>query len=246
VRQAVDVHTSGGPVLAGDLDVPESAYGLVVFAHRSGSSRLSPRNQAVARTLADGGLATLLIDLLDEAEEREDVRTARLRFDIGLLADRVTEAVESASQAPATAGLPVGLFGASTGAAAALVAAARLAHRPSAEERSSRPSAGERSSRPSAGERGNQVRAVVSRGGRVDLAGDALPEVEAPTLLVVGGHDRTVIDLNRQAAGHLRAVHQIEIVPGAGHLFEEPGALDRVAERAAGWFRQHLAVNGAA
>lgn len=207
----VVIESSGGE-LPGDLVVPEEARGIVVFAHGSGSSRHSSRNRAVAEVLRASGFATLLIDLLTEEEERVDLRTRELRFDIDLLASRVSTAVEQIRRQLAVRGLPVGLFGASTGAAAALVAAAD----------------------------DHSVRAVVSRGGRPDLAGDALPRVQAPTLLIVGGLDTQVIELNERASGLLTAPNRIEIVPGATHLFEEPGTLDRVAELAAGWFRDQI------
>lgn len=205
--------------LAGDLGMPDEPVqpvGIVVFAHGCGSSRHSRRNQAVAATLREHGLATLLLDLLTAAEERVDARTGQLRFDIGLLAGRVSVGVEYVRSDTAGRRLPIGLFGASTGAAAALVAAA-----------------------------GNQeVGAVVSRGGRPDLAADALARVAAPTLLIVGSRDHQVIELNRQAAGRLTARHRIGIVQGAGHLFEEPGALEQVAGMAAGWFTEHLPATG--
>ncbi|AXB41356.1 dienelactone hydrolase family protein [Amycolatopsis albispora] len=199
-----------GVELAGDLVVPEGASGVVVFAHGSGSSRHSRRNRAVAEVLQDNGFATLLLDLLTEREERADRRTGELRFDIPVLAERLAAAVEQVGERDAVRGLPVGLFGASTGAAAALVAAARL----------------------------DAVRAVVSRGGRPDLAGGALAEVRAPTLLIVGGLDLPVLDLNQAAAAQLGA--RVEIVPGATHLFEEPGALDEVSRLASNWFGAHL------
>jgi putative phosphoribosyl transferase len=199
--------------LPGELTVPADAIGVVAFAHGSGSSRHSPRNTAVARSLQDHRLATLLFDLLSTAEERRDSATGELRFDIGLLADRLVAAVDRLVADPATRGLPLGLFGASTGAAAALVAAAR---------------------------RPEVVRAVVSRGGRPDLAGDALSEVECPTLLVVGGSDTQVLRLNERAAHRLAGPHELEVVPKATHLFTEPGALERVAELAAEWFARHL------
>lgn len=207
----VVIDSSGGE-LPGDLVVPEEARGIVVFAHGSGSSRHSSRNRAVAEVLRASGFATLLIDLLTEEEERVDLRTRELRFDIDLLASRVSTAVEQIRRQLAVRGLPVGLFGASTGAAAALVAAAD----------------------------DHSVRAVVSRGGRPDLAGDALTRVQAPTLLIVGGLDTQVIDLNVRACRQLTAPNRIEIIPGATHLFEEPGTLDEVAELAAGWFRDHV------
>lgn len=200
--------------LTGDLVVPGGAVGLVVFAHGSGSSRHSPRNRAVAELLQHRGLATLLLDLLTPGEERIDLRTAELRFDIALLAGRLVAALDWAAGADATAGLPVGLFGASTGAGAALIAAVA---------------------------RVDRVRAVVSRGGRPDLAGDALGQVRAPTLLIVGGADEQVLGLNNAAAARLTAAHEVAVVPGAGHLFEEPGALERVTALAADWFTTHLA-----
>lgn len=204
-----------GDVLHGDLQLPPDARGLVLFAHGSGSSRKSPRNRFVARALCDGGLATLLFDLLTEDEEEIDEVTAELRFDIELLAERLMRATAWARAEAATAALPLGYFGASTGAAAALVAAARL---------------------PTA------VQAVVSRGGRPDLAGDALTQVRAPTLLIVGGRDSEVIQLNRAAYAELAGEARVEVVPGAGHLFVEPGALERVAELARDWFLRHLAA----
>jgi pimeloyl-ACP methyl ester carboxylesterase len=203
----------GRVALEGMLAVPADAAGLVLFAHGSGSSRFSRRNQFVAEALNDAGLATLLFDLLTIEESRVDDVTREWRFNINLLAERVVGAVDWCGNHDDTRGFRLGLFGASTGAAAALVAAAQ---------------------RPEA------VGAVVSRGGRPDLAGDALPEVEAPTLLIVGGDDLQVIRLNREAAALLQAPHQLEIVPGATHLFEEPGTLEQVAELAGAWFRRHL------
>ena len=205
---------SRGGRLAGDLAVPAEPVGIVVFAHGSGSSRYSRRNRAVAAALQERGLATLLLDLLTEAEEQVDARTRQLRFDIDLLAGRVITAVEQITEHPAARGLPAGLFGASTGAAAALVAAAH--------DRS--------------------IRAVVSRGGRPDLARDALPQVQAPTLLIVGSMDIQVLDLNRKASLQLVAASRVEVVQGATHLFEEPGALEKVAQLAAAWFHDHLAA----
>jgi dienelactone hydrolase len=198
-----------GAAVGGTLTEPEEARGLVVFAHGSGSSRFSPRNRQVADVLHGTGLATLLVDLLTEEEEQVDLRTRELRFDIGLLGERVTAAVDWATER----GLPIGAFGASTGAAAALVAAA---------------------------ERPVAVRAVVSRGGRPDLAGEALRRVGAPTLLIVGGADPVVLDLNREAMEQMTAETSLEVVPGATHLFEEPGALDRVAELARDWFVERI------
>jgi putative phosphoribosyl transferase len=200
--------------LVGTLTVPPAARGIVVFAHGSGSGRFSPRNRAVAGVLVDAGLATLLMDLLTAEEEAEDLRTASLRFDIGLLAERVVGAIDWLPSDATLAELPVGCFGASTGAAAALIAAA---------------------------ERPQRVSAVVSRGGRPDLAGDALPRVRAPTLLIVGGRDTEVIRLNQQAQALLGGESRLEIVPGASHLFEEPGALEQVAALAREWFLRYLA-----
>jgi len=214
VAQPVNVVVRDANIrLSGDLLVPPRAAGLVVFAHGSGSGRHSPRNRAVAESLATAGLATLLFDLLTEAEERIDRRTAELRFDIPLLAGRVLTAVDWAGTDPRVGTLRVGLFGASTGVGAALVAAS---------------------------ERRARVHAVVSRGGRPDLAGAALERVTAPTLLVVGGRDEEVIRLNREAMTHLRARTEMVLVEGATHLFEEPGALDRVSELARAWFLEHL------
>ncbi|RIW45650.1 hydrolase [Micromonospora endophytica] len=199
--------------LAGDVVVPAEPRGVVLFAHGSGSSRHSPRNVAVARALNAGGLGTVLIDLLTPAEDEVDAVTAELRFDIGLLADRLAGVVDwLASERPAGTA-PVGLFGASTGAAAALVAAAR---------------------------RPDLVRAVVSRGGRPDLAGAALGQVRAPTLLLVGGLDEQVIDLNQEALNQLTAPAELRVIPGATHLFEEPGTLEQVAEAARDWFQDQL------
>jgi pimeloyl-ACP methyl ester carboxylesterase len=199
--------------LRGELTVPPAARGLVVFAHGSGSGRRSPRNQAVARCLQGKGLGTLLFDLLTEEEERLEYQTRHLRFDIPLLAERLIKATAWAGSQTILRDLPIGYFGASTGAAAALVAAAQL---------------------------GDGIRAVVSRGGRPDLAGKALPKVKAATLLIVGGHDTQVIELNVEAHSALRCQKQLTIVPSATHLFEEPGALERVAQLAAEWFLEHL------
>lgn len=204
---------SVGVEIHGDLAVPDRPRGVVVFAHGSGSGRHSPRNRFVARGLNEGGLATLLIDLLTEAEERVDTLTREHRFDIGLLAERLGRSIDWLREQPETGELPVGLFGASTGAGAALVAAARYPE---------------------------DVKAVVSRGGRPDLAGPALPMVEAPTLLIVGGADEPVIDLNKQARAAMRAEVSLEIVPGATHLFEEPGKLEEVVSLARRWFEKHL------
>jgi putative phosphoribosyl transferase len=204
---------AGGVLLDGDLAIPEHPTGLIVFAHGSGSSRHSPRNQIVATELHEYGLATLLTDLLTTEEEVADARTGHLRFDIGLLADRVIAVIDWARENPPTAALPIGLFGASTGAGAALVAAA---------------------ARPSA------VRAVVSRGGRPDLAGPALLEVRSPTMFLVGERDREVLDLNEQARNTMRISAELRVIAGASHLFSEPGALDLVAEEAAGFFEMHV------
>jgi pimeloyl-ACP methyl ester carboxylesterase len=205
--------SAGSVMLDGSLVLPEDTRAVVLFVHGSGSSRYSPRNQYVARLLNDGKLATLLIDLLTPEEEALDTRTAHLRFDIGLLAERVVAATDWLNQYPDTSNLPLGYFGASTGAAAALVGAAT---------------------------RPDVVGAVVSRGGRPDLAGAALPYVQAPTLLIVGGNDVEVIQLNRQAFAQLRCEKRLAIIPGASHLFEEPGALDEVALLARDWFERHL------
>jgi putative phosphoribosyl transferase len=199
--------------LEGALRMPEGATGLVLFAHGSGSSRHSPRNRYVAQALNEGGLATLLIDLLTSAEEHEDDRTARLRFDIHLLAERVIGTSDWLLQNAATKHLRIGYFGASTGAAAALEAAA---------------------------ERPSEIGAVVSRGGRPDLALPVLGRVKAPTLLIVGARDGAVIEMNREAFEHLQTEKRLEIVPGATHLFEEPGALEQVAHLARDWFTGHL------
>jgi dienelactone hydrolase len=204
---------AGAVALQGALAIPVGARGLIVFAHGSGSSRFSPRNRNVARALNVAGFATLLIDLLTAPENARDASTAEFRFDIPLLARRLVFALGWVSSQPATRALPIGLFGASTGAAAALIAAAT---------------------------RPGLVRAVVSRGGRPDLAGAALEEVSAPTLLIVGGDDAQVITLNRQAARRLRCAHELAIVAGATHLFEEWGALDRVTELATNWFQHYL------
>jgi putative phosphoribosyl transferase len=209
----------GSVALAGDLAVPAGAGGLVLFAHGSGSSRHSPRNRAVARALNEAGLGTLLIDLLSAEEEIADARDAHLRFDIALLADRLVGVADWLAREPGARSLPLGLFGASTGAAAALVAAA---------------------------ERPHLVRAVVSRGGRPDLAGQAIAAVAAPTLLLVGGADDVVLELNRRALAALRCAKELVVIPGATHLFEEPGALEEVARLAARWFTRHLGRPGAA
>jgi putative phosphoribosyl transferase len=195
--------------LGASLSIPRSPCGLIVFAHGSGSSRLSPRNQFVADRLARSGFATLLTDLLTQDEERVDRMTAEFRFDVTLLARRLAAATDHARAAFADAPLPIGYFGASTGAAAALIAAAQ---------------------------RPEEIFAVVSRGGRPDLAAEALAAVKAPTLLIVGSSDTTVLALNRQAQQRMRCRCELALIPGASHLFEEPGALERVAEMAAQWF----------
>jgi putative phosphoribosyl transferase len=205
---------AGRAILAGNLAIPEAATALVLFVHGSGSSRYSRRNQFVALTLNKVGLATLLFDLLTPDEELIDSRTAELRFDIDLLAERLVHATSWAKQQAQTRDLGIGYFGSSTGGGAALVAAAQLPE---------------------------DIDAVVSRGGRPDLAGESLPKVKAPTLLIVGGEDHVVIDLNRKARAQMKCEAKIEIVPGATHLFEEPGALERVAELASDWFLLHAA-----
>jgi putative phosphoribosyl transferase len=204
-------------VLSGNLNVPEGAAALVLFAHGSGSSRHSPRNQSVARVLNEAGLATLLFDLLTPEEEAADVRTREHRFNIGLLAERLLHATSWAKQQEQTCDLRVGYFGSSTGGGAALVAAAEIP---------------------------KDVGAVVSRGGRPDLAGDALPKVQAPTLLIVGGNDDIVIELNERARDQMRCEVKLEIVSGATHLFEEPGALEKVAKLASDWFVSHISAAG--
>jgi dienelactone hydrolase len=206
--------TVGAVTLDGDLVVPPGARGIVLFAHGSGSSRKSPRNRRVAGQLQEAGLATLLFDLLTQDEERRDAVTAELRFNIELLADRLARATDWVASQPSLRELPVGYFGASTGGGAALVAAALRPH---------------------------AVHAIVSRGGRPDLAGEYLPLVKAPTLLIVGGRDTPVIEMNRAAFDQLRLVQkQLVLVPGATHLFEEPGTLDRVANLASAWFVRYL------
>jgi dienelactone hydrolase len=208
------VAVPAGPVtLAGDLALPDGARGVVLFAHGSGSSRRSPRNRAVAAALQARGLGTLVFDLLTPEEERADTRTGHLRFDIGLLARRLVAATDWLLGDADLATLDVGYFGASTGGGAALVAAA---------------------------DRPRRVRAVVCRGGRPDLAADALPRVEAPTLLIVGGEDRPVIGMNRDAMARMRADVRLEIVPGATHLFEEEGALEEVARLAGVFLARYL------
>jgi putative phosphoribosyl transferase len=206
---------STGVRLEGIMSMPDEANGIVLFVHGSGSSRHSPRNQYVAQTLQEGGLATLLFDLLTIEEEQIDLRTRHLRFDISLLARRTAGAMEWLALQPYAQELKIGLFGSSTGAAAALIAAAELPER---------------------------VDAVVSRGGRPDLASAALPKVQAPTLLIVGSHDEVVIDLNQKALAQMgpEAEKKLMIVPGASHLFEEPGTLEYAARLARDWFQAHL------
>jgi putative phosphoribosyl transferase len=206
---------AGGAVLSGNLTIPDGAASLVLFAHGSGSSRHSPRNQFVARTLNDAGLATLLFDLLTQHEEAIDMGTGEHRFNIGLLAERLVHATKWTKQQEQTRDLRIGYFGSSTGGAAALVAAVEMPE---------------------------DVGAIVSRGGRPDLAGDALPKVQVPTSLIVGGNDDIVIELNEQARDRMRCEVKLEIVPGATHLFEEPGALEKVAQLASDWFVAHLAA----
>ncbi len=211
----VQVDVGNNIVLGGNLSLPEHPRGIVVFAHGSGSSRYSPRNQFVARVLHEAGFATLLFDLLTPQEEEQDRYTGHLRFDIDLLSRRVMGATNWITLNPATKNLKIGYFGASTGAAAALVAAA---------------------------ERPLAVGAVVSRGGRPDLASSYLPRVQAPVLLLVGSRDTQVIELNRMAFALLKSEKRLEIVPGASHLFEEPGTLEQVAQLASEWFQRYLAA----
>lgn len=208
------VQIRAGPVeLRGDLTIPEGATGIVLFAHGSGSGRMSPRNRYVADVLHQGGLATLLMDLLTVSEEQADADTGHLRFDISLLAQRLVAATNWLQDMPVLHQPKIGYFGSSTGGGAALVAAAQ---------------------KPA------EVRAVVSRGGRPDLAGAALSQVSAPTLLIVGARDVSVIELNEAARKQLRSVTHLEIIPGATHLFEEPGTLEKVAALARDWFRTYL------
>ena len=204
---------SGSVKLDADVAVPLGAMGIVAFAHGSGSNRHSPRNRHVAGVMQDAGLATLLLSLLTVEEEAEDLMTGKLRFDIGLLGRRLVDTIDWLQRYEEARGLRVGLFGSSTGAAGALIAAA---------------------------ERPEVVAAVVSRGGRPDLAAPVLDRVKAPTLLIVGGDDYPVIGMNRKAFADLRSVKEMVVVPGATHLFEEPGALEKVAELAKNWFVKYL------
>lgn len=213
-EKEVQVKLSPDVTLTGILSIPDDAQGIILFAHGSGSSRHSPRNQYVAGTLNEAGFSTLLFDLLTEVEESIDNRTRSYRFDIKLLAIRVVGAIDWLREQALTKELSIGLFGASTGAAAALVAASK---------------------------RQPQVDAVVSRGGRPDLASDVLSQVQAPTLLIVGGKDKAVIEYNQQAMSQLDITKQLEIVPDASHLFEEPGKLQAVAKLAQDWFSEHVA-----
>jgi putative phosphoribosyl transferase len=208
-----------GDFIEGNLQVPSGSKGVVLFAHGSGSSRFSRRNQYVAGVLNNAGIATLLIDLLTSKEDAIDVRTGQFRFDIELLTERLISAAQWLKKNSGTQKLSLGLFGSSTGAAAALIAAAKLP---------------------------DDVAAVVSRGGRPDLAGDHRKDVRAPSLFVVGGRDTVVIDLNKKAMAQVSAVKKLEIVAGATHLFEEPGKLEEVAKLATAWFLEHFSVNGSA
>ena len=214
-RESAVQIAAAGVILDGDLVLPANAAGVVLFAHGSGSSRHSPRNRMVAERLHEAGYATLLMDLLTPEEDQIDSRTRKFRFDIPLLASRLSGAIGWLSERAGTARMPLALFGASTGAAAALIAAAEAPDR---------------------------VQLVISRGGRPDLAGDALERVRTPTLLIVGGRDLEVLDLNKAAAARLAGPFDIAVVPGATHLFEEPGALDRVVELALDALRRHLAA----
>lgn len=214
LERSVEVPPAG---LAADLHVPTGATGLIIFAHGSGSSRLSSRNRFVAGVLQEAGLATLLLDLLTAAEEKIDARTTHLRFDINLLATRLMQATEWAAEGNALGALAPAYFGASTGAAAALIGAAELS---------------------------NRIQAVVSRGGRPDLAGPVLGRVKAPTLLIVGADDVQVIGLNEKALAQLNCEKRLEVVQGATHLFEEPGTLEQVAALARDWFVRHLSQPG--
>jgi putative phosphoribosyl transferase len=212
LERSVQIPPSG---VIGDLTIPADAAGAVIFAHGSGSSRFSSRNRFVAGVLQRVKLATLLLDLLTTEEEEIDLQTRHLRFDIDLLANRLLDATKWLTNDSEASGLPLGYFGASTGAAGALIAAAQLPH---------------------------VIRAVVSRGGRPDLAGTALPKVQSPTLLVIGGEDTPVIELNEEALNKLRCEKRLEIVPGATHLFEEPGTLEQAATLASNWFEKYLST----
>jgi putative phosphoribosyl transferase len=218
-RKRTEKIPSGQITLDGEVSVPVGATGIVLFAHGSGSSRHSPRNQFVARTIREAGVGTLLFDLLTQQEEAVDISTRHLRFNIGLLANRLVNATNWIKRGTDTSHLRVGYFGSSTGGGAALVAAAEL---------------------------GEEIGAVVSRGGRPDLAGEALPQVKSPTLLIVGELDYAVIEMNKEAYARLRCEKELKIVPGATHLFEEPGTLQEVARLAADWFQRHLRPNAAA
>jgi dienelactone hydrolase len=211
LREREAAISAGGPIVRGTLKLPRAAAGVVVFAHGSGSGRFSPRNQYVAQILEDAGLGTLLVDLLEESEAHDRANV----FDIELLAGRLQAAADWLKTQPETAGLRLGYFGASTGAGAALLAAARAPQ---------------------------SVGAIVSRGGRPDLAGDALAQVAAPTLLIVGSDDEVVLELNREAFDRLPGIRQLDVVPGATHLFPEPGALEEVARLAREWFHHYLAM----
>ncbi len=211
-EHAVNI-VADGATLEGNLSIPSGAQGIVVFAHGSGSSRFSPRNQFVARGLRQGGLATLLLDLLTTEEEKVDLKTSQYRFDVVLLAGRVVGATDWLLRQQETQDLRIGYFGSSTGAAAALIAAA---------------------------DRPDSVAAVVSRGGRPDLAMTDIGRVRAPTLLIVGADDGPVITFNKDGLARIRAEKKLEIIPGAGHLFEEPGALEKVVSLARHWFQRHL------
>jgi len=212
-RKAESKIDAGDAVLSGWLEIPAGASGVVVFAHGSGSSRFSKRNNAVAKHLRDAGLATLLFDLLTAEEDRVDTVTREYRFDISLLSQRLAGATDWLIEQSGVADMPIGLFGSSTGAAAALIVAARVPQ---------------------------QIGAVVSRGGRVDLAGDFLHQVHAPTLLIVGGADAEVLQLNRDARDQMKCIAEIAVVDRATHLFEEPGALEQVEALAGDWFLRHL------
>ncbi len=214
-REHIVSVAAGSVTLEGNLEIPEGAKGIVLFAHGSGSSRHSPRNRYVAKLLHAKGMATLLIDLLTRSEEEIDRVTRHLRFDIGLLAERLIGATKWVEENRATENLKIGYFGASTGSAAALLAAAELKE---------------------------AVSAIVSRGGRPDLAGTALSRVKAPTLLIVGGNDIPVIAMNQEAMHYLHSKKQLEIIPSAGHLFEEPGALEEVARLTSNWFDRYLSA----